>query len=91
MSKLVIVESPGKIKNIQKYIGSDYKVVASKGHVRDLPKSKMGIDFDKGFAIQYLEICYNSAEWIKNRVKNQSLKRSFWITFRSRYTFNHGT
>ncbi len=56
MSKLVIVESPGKIKNIQKYLGSDYKVVASKGHVRDLPKSKMGIDFEKGFAIQYLEM-----------------------------------
>ncbi len=56
MSKLVIVESPGKIKNIQKYLGSDYKVVASKGHIRDLPKSKMGIDFDNDFAIQYIEM-----------------------------------
>ena len=41
MSKLVIIESPGKLKSIQKYLGDDYKVMASVGHVRDLPKSKI--------------------------------------------------
>ncbi len=56
MSKLVIIESPGKLKSIQKYLGSDYTVMASKGHVRDLPKNKMGIDIDKGYLPQYLEM-----------------------------------
>ena len=42
MSKLVIVESPAKAKTIKKYLGSDYEVVASMGHIRDLPKSKLG-------------------------------------------------
>ncbi len=56
MSKLVIIESPGKLKSIQKYLGSDYTVMASKGHVRDLPKNKMGIDIEKGYLPQYLEM-----------------------------------
>lgn len=46
IKKLVIVESPGKIKTINKILGSDYTVMASYGHVRDLPKSKLGIDLD---------------------------------------------
>ena len=41
---LVIVESPAKAKTIEKYLGSGYKVTASMGHLRDLPKSKMGVD-----------------------------------------------
>jgi len=56
MSNLVIVESPAKAKTIQKYLGKGYKVVASMGHVRDLPKSKIAIDFENGFAPQYVEI-----------------------------------
>ncbi len=56
MSKLVIIESPGKLKNIQKYLGSDYKVMASKGHVCDLPKSKLGVDVEHGFQPQYIEM-----------------------------------
>ncbi len=56
MSKLVIVESPTKVKSIQKYLGSDYKVMASMGHIRDLPKSKMGVDIEHGFAPQYLNM-----------------------------------
>ncbi|MBA5728746.1 type I DNA topoisomerase [Aerococcaceae bacterium INB8] len=53
---LVIVESPTKAKTIDKYLGRNYKVVASKGHLRDLPKSKMGIDFENNFDPQYITI-----------------------------------
>jgi DNA topoisomerase-1 len=50
---LVIVESPAKAKTINKYLGNEYKVLASMGHVRDLPKSKLGVDVDKGFEPVY--------------------------------------
>lgn len=53
---LVIVESPAKAKTIEKYLGRQYKVVASKGHVRDLPKSKMGIDIENNFEPNYITI-----------------------------------
>lgn len=56
MSKLVIVESPSKIKSVKKYLGSGYEVMASVGHVRDLPKSKLGVDIDKGFKPQYINM-----------------------------------
>ncbi len=52
--KLVIVESPAKAKTIEKYLGRGYKVKASMGHIRDLPKSKMGVDVDHDFTPQYL-------------------------------------
>ncbi|GAA6113128.1 type I DNA topoisomerase [Apilactobacillus apinorum] len=54
--KLVIVESPTKAKTIQKYLGRTYRVIASKGHVRDLPKSKMGVDVDNEFEPHYISI-----------------------------------
>lgn len=50
---LVIVESPAKAKTIEKYLGGDYTVVASMGHLRDLPKSTLGVDVDNGFAPEY--------------------------------------
>lgn len=54
MSKnLVIVESPAKAKTIEKYLGKDFKVKSSYGHIRDLPKSKMGLDIDNGFLPDY--------------------------------------
>ena len=56
MSKLVIVESPAKAKTIKKYLGKGYEVLASNGHIRDLPKSKFGVDVDNDFEPQYIEI-----------------------------------
>lgn len=53
---LVIVESPAKAKTIEKYLGGDYKVIASMGHLRDLPKSKMGVDIENGFEPQYIPV-----------------------------------
>jgi DNA topoisomerase-1 len=52
-SKVMIVESPAKAKTIQKYLGSDFKVQASMGHVRDLPKSKLGVDVEHDFKPEY--------------------------------------
>lgn len=56
MSKLVIVESPSKAKSIQKYLGKDYNVVSSKGHVRDLPAAKLSVDVKHDFAPKYAVI-----------------------------------
>ncbi|GEK27762.1 type I DNA topoisomerase [Furfurilactobacillus siliginis] len=53
---LVIVESPSKAKTIEKYLGRNYKVVASKGHVRDLPKSQMGVDVENNYEPHYISI-----------------------------------
>ena len=53
---LVIVESPAKVKTIKKFLGSNYEVAASNGHVRDLPKSRMGFDAETGFEPRYLTI-----------------------------------
>lgn len=53
---LVIVESPAKAKTIKKFLGSNYEVIASMGHVRDLPKSQMGIDVENNFEPKYITI-----------------------------------
>ena len=53
---LVIVESPAKARTIEKYLGNHYQVVASMGHLRDLPKSTMGVDIDGDFTPQYLPV-----------------------------------
>ena len=50
---LVVVESPAKAKTINKYLGRNYKVIASVGHVLDLPKSKLGVDIGKDFEPAY--------------------------------------
>ena len=56
MTNLVIVESPAKAGTIKGYLGSSYKVIASKGHVRDLPKSSLGIDIENDFEPHYINI-----------------------------------
>ena len=55
-TNLVIVESPSKASTIKGYLGSNYKVIASVGHVRDLPKSTLGVDIDNNFAAHYINI-----------------------------------
>lgn len=54
MKRLIIVESPSKAKTIQKYLGAGYTVLASGGHVCDLPQKTLGIDVDKRFAPEYV-------------------------------------
>ena len=64
-SNLVIVESPSKAKTIGKYLGPEYTVKASMGHLRDLPKSTMGVDIENGFAPEYVPM-ENKAEIISD-------------------------
>ncbi len=61
MAKLVIVESPSKAKTIKKYLGKDYEVMASVGHIRDLPKTLLGVDVEHGFNPRYVDIPGKSA------------------------------
>src|SRR5512141_600029 len=56
MKSLVIVESPAKAKTIAKYLGKDFTVKASVGHIMDLPKSKLGVDIEKDFQPSYIQI-----------------------------------
>ena len=53
---LVIVESPAKVKTIKKFLGANYEVMASQGHVRDLPKSQLGIDVEHDYEPKYITI-----------------------------------
>ena len=69
---LVVVESPAKAKTINKYLGRNYKVVASMGHVRDLPKSKLGVDVDEGFEPSYEVIA--SRKKILKELKEEAKK-----------------
>ncbi len=75
---LVIVESPGKIQAISKYLGGDYTVMASMGHVRDLPTSKMGIDLEKNFEPQY-QISKGKGEVIKKLKAKVNKGTTVWI------------
>src|SRR5918996_974166 len=71
---LVVVESPAKAKTINKYLGRNYKVVASMGHVRDLPKSKLGVDVDEGFEPSYEVIA--SRKKVLKELKDEAKKSS---------------
>lgn len=72
MSKLIIVESPAKANTIKKYLGSNYDVAASKGHIRDLPASKLSVDVKNGFAPKYALIDGKEklVEELKKKVKD---------------------
>src|SRR5699024_720112 len=73
---LVIVESPAKAKTIEKYLGRQYKVVASKGHIRDLPKSRMAIDFEDDYTPEYITI-RGKGPVIKDLKKYAKKRRKF--------------
>ena len=80
MANLVIVESPTKVGPIKKYLGSNYKVMASKGHLRDLPKSTLGIDIENGFEAHYINI-RGKGDLIKEIKKEaKSAKKIFLAT-----------
>lgn len=70
--KLIIVESPTKSKTIQKFLGTKYKVLSSYGHIRDLPKSELGIDTEENFAVKY--IIPMKAKKIANSLKKEYAK-----------------
>ena len=72
MSKLVIVESPAKAKTIGKYLGKDYEVTASMGHIRDLPASTLGIDVEHGYTPKYITIKGKTALGLKTRKKKKA-------------------
>ena len=73
-NNLVIVESPAKAKTIGKYLGPGYRVTASMGHLRDLPKSTLGVDIDNGFAPDYQPVKgrENTIRELKSAAKNSS-------------------
>ncbi|PYG89812.1 DNA topoisomerase-1 [Ruminiclostridium sufflavum DSM 19573] len=77
---LVIVESPGKVKSIGKFLGKGYKVEASVGHVRDLPKSQMGVDIDNNFEPKYITIRGKGDVISKLKKEAKSAKKIYLAT-----------
>ena len=73
-NKLVIVESPAKAKTIGKFLGRGYKVEASQGHVRDMPKSQIGVDIENGFEPKYITI--RGRGDILNRIRKEARSAS---------------
>lgn len=78
--KLVIVESPAKARTISKFLGKNYRVVASNGHVRDLPKSQIGVDVDNGFEPKYITIRGRGEILEKIRKEAKSATKVFLAT-----------
>ncbi|MBO5907484.1 MAG: type I DNA topoisomerase [Clostridia bacterium] len=78
MANLVIVESPSKANTIKSYLGSSYKVIASVGHIRDLPKSTLGIDVENGFAPHYINI-RGKGDVIKELKKEAKLASKIYL------------
>lgn len=79
-SKLVIVESPAKARTIARFLGKDYKVEASQGHVRDFPKSQLGVDVDNDFALKYITIHGRGKILTKIRKEAKSAKQIYLAT-----------
>lgn len=71
---VVIVESPSKAKTIEKYLGKEYKVIASKGHVRDLPEKEFGVDIENNFEPEF-QIIPNKEKVIKDIQKETKDKK----------------
>lgn len=78
MRNLVIVESPTKAKTLSRFLGKDFKVLSSKGHIRDLPKSKLGVDIDHHFAPNYVTI-RGKGQVVKELKKAQEEAETLWL------------
>lgn len=78
MSNLVIVESPAKAKTIKKYLGENFEVIASMGHIRDLPKSKLGVDIENNFDPLYTDI-KGKEDIIKELKKNAKKSEMIYL------------
>ncbi|MEG2253330.1 MAG: toprim domain-containing protein, partial [Clostridia bacterium] len=78
--KLVIVESPAKAKTIEKFLGKGYKVEASQGHVRDLPKSQIGVDTSNDFEMKYITIRGRGKILARIKKEAKSASRVFLAT-----------
>ncbi len=76
--KLIIVESPAKANTIKKFLGGNTKVVASQGHIRDLPKSKLGVDVDNNFEPEYINI-RGKGDLIKSLKKEASSAKKVYL------------
>ena len=76
--KLIIVESPAKANTIKKFLGGSTKVVASMGHIRDLPKSKMGVDIEGDFEPEYINI-RGKGDLIKSLKKDASNSKQVYL------------
>ncbi len=79
-NKLVIVESPAKARTIARFLGKDYKVEASQGHVRDLPKSQLGVDVDNDFDLKYITIHGRGKILTKIRKEAKTAKKIYLAT-----------
>ena len=79
-SKLIIVESPAKARTIAKFLGRSYKVEASQGHVRDMPKSQLGVDVENDFAIKYITIHGRGKILAKIRKEAKTASKVFLAT-----------
>ncbi len=78
VKNLVIVESPAKARTIGKYLGRGYQVKASVGHIMDLPKSKLGVDVDNGFAVQY-QVIHGKSKVVKELRKAAKGKQQIFL------------
>ena len=78
MSTLIIVESPVKAKTIKKYLGKNYQVIASNGHIRDLPKSTLGVDVENDFEPKYITI-RGKAEIVKKLKDKQKKSTKIYL------------
>ncbi len=78
MSNLVILESPSKAKTVKKYLGAGYDVIASTGHIIDLPKSKLGVDVDNDFTPQYVNM-KDKSDVIKELKKHAKSSETIYL------------
>src|SRR3989338_10581125 len=78
MNNLVVVESPTKARTLQRFLGDQYQIEASMGHVRDLPKSELGVDIENDFLPQYI-IPRAKIKQVNQLKKTAKLAKTLWL------------